>query len=162
MIRLVFEELVGMFVDDGNLALLALILIALVTAAVKVLGLPPLVGGFLLLGGCLAISWRAPAAPRAAGRADGRLFSAKSAQTLEIWRKPLNLSFTGGATRSGAQTRGHSMTLAEERSGAEFWTAETPRRHGMDLTSVSAKSPTYAARQATVVVGRSVPGTSRP
>ncbi len=55
MIRLVFQELVGMFVDDGNLALLALILIALVTAAVKVLGLPPLVGGFLLLAGCLAI-----------------------------------------------------------------------------------------------------------
>ncbi|TIR16530.1 MAG: hypothetical protein E5X34_25875 [Mesorhizobium sp.] len=55
MIRLVFKELVGMFVDDGNLALLALILIALVTAVVKVLGLPPLVGGFLLLAGCLAI-----------------------------------------------------------------------------------------------------------
>ncbi|RTL92669.1 MAG: hypothetical protein EKK31_33395 [Hyphomicrobiales bacterium] len=55
MIRLVFNELVGMFVDDGNLALLALILIALVAAAVKVLGLPPLVGGLLLLAGCLAI-----------------------------------------------------------------------------------------------------------
>ncbi|AZO04192.1 MULTISPECIES: hypothetical protein [unclassified Mesorhizobium] len=55
MIRLVFKEVVGMFVDDGNLALLALILIALVTAAVKVLGLPPLIGGFLLLAGCLAI-----------------------------------------------------------------------------------------------------------
>ncbi|AZO35634.1 hypothetical protein EOA27_28785 [Mesorhizobium sp. M2A.F.Ca.ET.037.01.1.1] len=55
MIRLVFKELVGMFVDDGNLALLALILIALVTAAVKLLRLPPLVGGLLLLAGCLAI-----------------------------------------------------------------------------------------------------------
>lgn len=55
MIRLVFKELVGMFVDDGNLALLALILIALVTAGVKVVGLPPLIGGFLLLAGCLAI-----------------------------------------------------------------------------------------------------------
>ncbi|CDX41528.1 conserved hypothetical protein [Mesorhizobium sp. ORS 3359] len=55
MIRLVFKELVGMFVDDGNLALLALILIALVTAAVKLLGLPPLIGGLLLLAGCLAI-----------------------------------------------------------------------------------------------------------
>jgi Flp pilus assembly protein TadB len=55
MIRLVFSELVGMFVDDGNLALLALILIALIAAAVKVLGLPPLVGGVLLLAGCLAI-----------------------------------------------------------------------------------------------------------
>ncbi|MBZ9885471.1 hypothetical protein LB535_24340 [Mesorhizobium sp. CA10] len=55
MIRLVFKELVGMFVDDGNLALLALILIALITAVVKFLGLPPLIGGLLLLVGCLAI-----------------------------------------------------------------------------------------------------------
>ena len=55
MIRLVFKELVGMFVDDGNLALLALILIALVAAAVKLLALPPLIGGLLLLAGCLAI-----------------------------------------------------------------------------------------------------------
>ena len=55
VIRLVLKELVGMFVDDGSLALLALILIALITAAVKVLGLPPLIGGFLLLPGCLAI-----------------------------------------------------------------------------------------------------------
>ncbi|RWE75688.1 hypothetical protein [Mesorhizobium sp.] len=55
MIRLVFKELVGMFVDDGNLALLALILVALIAAAVKLLGLPPLVGGILLIAGCLAI-----------------------------------------------------------------------------------------------------------
>ena len=55
VVRFILEEVVGMFVDDGSLALLALILIALVTAAVKVLGLPPLVGGFLLLAGCLAI-----------------------------------------------------------------------------------------------------------
>ncbi|TPK94103.1 MULTISPECIES: hypothetical protein [unclassified Mesorhizobium] len=55
VIRLVFKELVGMFVDDGSLALLALILIALIAAAVKFLGLPPLIGGLLLLAGCLAI-----------------------------------------------------------------------------------------------------------
>ena len=55
MIRLVFKELVGMFVDDGSLALLALILIALIAAAVKLLALPPLIGGLLLLAGCLAI-----------------------------------------------------------------------------------------------------------
>lgn len=55
IIRIVFGELVGMFVDDGNLALLALILIALVTAAVKLLALPPLIGGVLLLAGCVAI-----------------------------------------------------------------------------------------------------------
>lgn len=55
MIRLVFKELIGMFVDDGSLALLALILIALITALVKLLALPPLAGGFLVLAGCLAI-----------------------------------------------------------------------------------------------------------
>ena len=58
IVRLVLKELVGMFVDDGNLALLALILVALVTAAVKLLGLPPLAGGCLLLVGCLAILWQ--------------------------------------------------------------------------------------------------------
>ncbi|TGP45273.1 hypothetical protein EN802_23370 [bacterium M00.F.Ca.ET.159.01.1.1] len=55
MIRVALKELVGMFVDDGNLALLALVLIALVTSAVKLIALPPLLGGFLLLVGCLAI-----------------------------------------------------------------------------------------------------------
>ncbi|RAZ90018.1 hypothetical protein DPM33_14320 [Mesorhizobium hawassense] len=55
VIRLVLKELVGMFVDDGSLALLALGLIALITAAVKLIALPPLIGGLLLLVGCLAI-----------------------------------------------------------------------------------------------------------
>ncbi|RWA78609.1 hypothetical protein [Mesorhizobium sp.] len=55
IIRFVLKELVGMFVDDGSLALLALILIALITAAVKLLALPPLAGGVLILAGCLAI-----------------------------------------------------------------------------------------------------------
>jgi len=53
--RLVVKEIVGMFVDDGNLALLAVILVALITAGVKLLSLPPLVGGILLLAGCIAI-----------------------------------------------------------------------------------------------------------
>ncbi|TPM40003.1 hypothetical protein [Mesorhizobium sp. B2-3-4] len=55
IIRLVAREFLGMFVDDGNLALLALILVAAVTAGVKLLALPPLLGGALLLVGCLAI-----------------------------------------------------------------------------------------------------------
>jgi hypothetical protein len=55
VVRLALKELVGMFVDDGNLALLALVLIGLVTAGVKLLSLPPLIGGLLLLAGCLAI-----------------------------------------------------------------------------------------------------------
>ena len=55
VIRLVAKEFLGMFVDDGNLALLALVLVAAVTTAVKLLALPPLFGGALLLVGCLAI-----------------------------------------------------------------------------------------------------------
>jgi len=54
-VRLVAREFLGMFVDDGNLALLALVLVAAVAAAVKLLALPPLLGGVLLLVGCLAI-----------------------------------------------------------------------------------------------------------
>ena len=54
-VRLVAREFIGMFVDDGNLALLALVLVAAVAAAVKLLALPPLLGGVLLLVGCLAI-----------------------------------------------------------------------------------------------------------
>ncbi|QND58037.1 hypothetical protein [Mesorhizobium huakuii] len=54
-IRLVAREFFGMFVDDGNLALLALVLVAAVAIAVKLLSLPPLLGGVLLLVGCLAI-----------------------------------------------------------------------------------------------------------
>ena len=55
IVRLATKELIGMFVDDGNLALLALLLVAAITAAVKFLALPPLFGGVLLLIGCLAI-----------------------------------------------------------------------------------------------------------
>ncbi|MDX8467766.1 hypothetical protein RFM26_18905 [Mesorhizobium sp. VK23B] len=55
IIRLVLKELVGMFVDDGSLALLVLLLIGLVGGAVKLLALPPLAGGVLILVGCLAI-----------------------------------------------------------------------------------------------------------
>ncbi|MBN9218673.1 MAG: hypothetical protein J0I79_12030 [Mesorhizobium sp.] len=55
VIRLIVKEFFGMFVDDGNLALLALVLVAAVAAAVKLLALPPLLGGALLLVGCLAI-----------------------------------------------------------------------------------------------------------
>jgi hypothetical protein len=54
-IRLIAREFFGMFVDDGSLALLVLVLVAAVTSAVKLLGLPPLIGGALLLIGCLAI-----------------------------------------------------------------------------------------------------------
>ena len=55
VIRIAISELIGMFVDDGSLATLALVLILAVTAAVKLAGFPPLAGGCVLLVGCLAI-----------------------------------------------------------------------------------------------------------
>jgi hypothetical protein len=53
--RLILKEFIGMFIDDGSLALLALILIALIAVAVGLLALPPLLGGVILLFGCIAI-----------------------------------------------------------------------------------------------------------
>ena len=52
---LIWEETLGMFVDDGAMALQATLLIAVVAGAVKLLGLPPLLGGVLLLIGCLIV-----------------------------------------------------------------------------------------------------------
>ena len=58
-----FKELIGMFIDDGALALLSILLIAIIAAAVEFAGLPGLTGGLLLLAGCILILaesiWRA-------------------------------------------------------------------------------------------------------
>ena len=51
----VFQEILGMFVDDGALALWSLALIVVVTLLVLFAGLPALAGAVLLLVGCLAI-----------------------------------------------------------------------------------------------------------
>jgi len=55
ILRIAVKELIGMFIDDGSLALFTLILIVVVAGAVRLVGLPPLAGGILLLVGCLAI-----------------------------------------------------------------------------------------------------------
>ncbi|WFU07911.1 hypothetical protein QA646_11335 [Rhizobium sp. CB3090] len=55
VIRILISELIGMFIDDGSLAAFSLILVIAVAGAVKLLALPPLIGGLLLLLGCLAI-----------------------------------------------------------------------------------------------------------
>jgi hypothetical protein len=65
-LRLILKEFIGMFIDDGSLALLMLVLIALVAAAVEFFALPPLLGGVVLLIGCIAIL--ADSVWRAAGR----------------------------------------------------------------------------------------------
>jgi len=55
LIVAIVEEIWGMFVDDGSLAVLSLALIAIVTAAVKLLSLPAAWGGLMLAMGCMAI-----------------------------------------------------------------------------------------------------------
>ncbi|MDR3470758.1 MAG: hypothetical protein P4M09_03575 [Devosia sp.] len=49
------NELKSLFVDDGSLALFAAVLIAVVTGAVKLINVPPLAGGVVLLAGLVAI-----------------------------------------------------------------------------------------------------------
>ncbi|HTJ59146.1 MAG TPA: hypothetical protein VL418_16525 [Devosiaceae bacterium] len=55
LIGAIIEEIWGMFVDDGSLAVLSLLLIAIVTAAVKLLAFPAQWGGAALGVGCLMI-----------------------------------------------------------------------------------------------------------
>lgn len=55
VIRIALSELIGMFIDDGSLATLCLVLILAIAGAVEFLALPPLAAAILLLFGCLAI-----------------------------------------------------------------------------------------------------------
>jgi hypothetical protein len=55
MLKSILREVIGLFIDDGMLALLCVALIAAVTVAILLLGLPGLWGATLLLIGCIAI-----------------------------------------------------------------------------------------------------------
>ncbi|HEY4200369.1 MAG TPA: hypothetical protein VGM83_07385 [Devosiaceae bacterium] len=55
LLKVIVEETIGMFIDDGMLASLCVVLIALVTAATLWLGLAALWGGMVLLAGCIVI-----------------------------------------------------------------------------------------------------------
>jgi hypothetical protein len=55
LLKSILDEIIGLFIDDGMLAMLCGVLIAMVTGAVLLLGLPGLWGGTLLLVGCIAI-----------------------------------------------------------------------------------------------------------
>lgn len=55
LVQGLIEEVFGLFIDDGNLALLSVILVAVVAALTKLLGVPPLVAAGVLLVGCLLI-----------------------------------------------------------------------------------------------------------
>ena len=55
LLRATLAELVGMFIDDGRLALTLVALIVVVTLLVKAAGIGPLAGGLLLLAGCILL-----------------------------------------------------------------------------------------------------------
>ena len=55
VIRAALAELVGMFIDDGQLALTLVALIAIVTLLVKFAGIGGLAGGLLLLAGAIGL-----------------------------------------------------------------------------------------------------------
>jgi hypothetical protein len=55
ILKTAFDELVGMFIDDGALALLSLLLIVAVTVGARMGYVSGLVAGIALLVGCLLI-----------------------------------------------------------------------------------------------------------
>lgn len=71
-VRRVWEEVIGLFVDDGSLALLILLLVGGVGLLVKGFGLAPLAGAGAVLAGCLVILglslWRFARSGRGLGR----------------------------------------------------------------------------------------------
>jgi hypothetical protein len=54
-LKAAWEELAGLFVDDGSLAAFAVVLILIIAGAVKLMNLPPLYGALALLVGVVAI-----------------------------------------------------------------------------------------------------------
>ena len=55
VLRAALAELIGMFIDDGQLALTLVALIAIVTLLVKLAGIGGLAGGLLLLAGAIGL-----------------------------------------------------------------------------------------------------------
>lgn len=55
LIRATVSELLSLFIDDGNLAVFSIVLIAVVAGLVELIHLPALIGGALLLLGCVGI-----------------------------------------------------------------------------------------------------------
>jgi len=66
-LRAILGEIIGLFVDDGSLAIALVLWIAAVRAAVSMVsGLPAAVSGAALVGGCIAILlWNVAGAARA-------------------------------------------------------------------------------------------------
>jgi len=55
LVNSILKEILSLFVDDGSLALQALVLVLAVAVLVKGIAVAPLAGGCLLIIGCLVI-----------------------------------------------------------------------------------------------------------
>jgi hypothetical protein len=55
LLRTAVSEFLGLFIDDGSLALFVVILVAVITGAVKLASLSPLIGGIALVLGCILL-----------------------------------------------------------------------------------------------------------
>ena len=55
LIRSILSEALGLFIDDGSLALQIVVLIAVLTTLVRLAAFSPLVAAVLLLAGCVII-----------------------------------------------------------------------------------------------------------
>jgi hypothetical protein len=55
ILKIAFAETIGMFIDDGALALLSLVMIVVIGFATEYALIDGMVGGILLIVGCLAI-----------------------------------------------------------------------------------------------------------
>ncbi|QWW70069.1 hypothetical protein [Rhizobium sp. WYJ-E13] len=55
ILKIAFRELIGMFIDDGALALFSLLLVLGVGLAVETMLIGPTAGAVLLVAGCLVI-----------------------------------------------------------------------------------------------------------
>ena len=55
LIRSILSETLGLFIDDGSLALQTVVLIVVLTALVELASLDAFVAALLLLAGCIAV-----------------------------------------------------------------------------------------------------------
>lgn len=69
LLRQIWDEAVGMFIDDGALATQVALLVAFVTLAIKAAGVPPLWAAALLIPGCIVILWASVMRARKTGQA---------------------------------------------------------------------------------------------
>lgn len=55
LVRMVSKSLIGLFIDDEFLAVAIVLVVAITSGLILLVGVPPLVGGGFLLLGCVAV-----------------------------------------------------------------------------------------------------------